>query len=153
MAEIVGVVASGIAVAQLAGQLTSSIVKLKGFWDHISEIPDEIRQLSRQIELLNFILCRVKDDVYSPESSKDTYFEQSFGLCQEAADELSSLVSELTEKINGKTRWRKKAGAVRCHAAATARPYFGEIVEHDEHVGFQSFYACAYGPETGGDYE
>jgi hypothetical protein len=62
MAEVLGVVASGIAVAQIAGQITGSIVKLKSYWDQIEKAPAEINHLLREIESLNLILQHMQED-------------------------------------------------------------------------------------------
>jgi hypothetical protein len=62
MAEVLGKVASGISVAQLAGQITSSIIKLKNYWNQIQNAPSDINRLLREIESLNLILCHIQDD-------------------------------------------------------------------------------------------
>ena len=42
MAELVGVVASGISIATLAAQIASSIVKLKSYWNELQDAPEDI---------------------------------------------------------------------------------------------------------------
>jgi hypothetical protein len=46
MAELIGVVASGISIAQLTGQIANSLVKLRGYWDQVKDAPDEIWNFS-----------------------------------------------------------------------------------------------------------
>ena len=53
MAEVLGVVASGVAVSQIAGQVTKSIFKLKQYWGQVQDAPDEIKYLLREIDSLN----------------------------------------------------------------------------------------------------
>ena len=114
MAEALGVVASGIAVGQLAGQITSSVIKLKGYWDQVKEAPEQIRQLLLEIDSLNLILRHIKDDLSIRDpTSGSICVDQSLKLCKEGADELSNLVDELAEKIEGKSGWRKKARAAK----------------------------------------
>ena len=43
MAEVLGIVASGVAVGQLVGEATSSVIKLKGYCDRVRDAPNEIR--------------------------------------------------------------------------------------------------------------
>jgi len=62
MAEALGVVASGIAVTQLATQVASSVIKLKNCWEQIKNVPTEISYLLREIDSLKLILCHIQDD-------------------------------------------------------------------------------------------
>jgi hypothetical protein len=114
MAEILGVVASGISVAQIAGQVASSIIKLKDYWNQISDAPTDINRLLREIESLNFILCHVQDDWASFEHGKSNLgIQKSLELCIEGADELCALVNRLREKVEVNRGWKRKLGAVK----------------------------------------
>jgi hypothetical protein len=114
MAEVLGVIASGVAISQLASQVTSSIIKLNKCWDKIKEAPDDIRQLILEIDSLNLILRHIGDDLSISEPPRGSIcIDQSMKLCKEGADELRNLVSELAKKINGKSGWRKKVGEVK----------------------------------------
>ena len=117
MAEVLGIVASGITVGQLAGQVSSSIIKLKGYWDEVRNAPSEIRQLLLEIDSLNLILHHIQDDqtreVASGVPSGSIYLEQSLKLCREGVVELNGLVVELARKIEDKTGWRRKTGAAK----------------------------------------
>ena len=114
MAEVLGAVASGIAVGQLAGQVASSIIKLKHYWDQVKDASEEIRHLMLEIDSLNLILGHIGDDV----SVSNPYFdklcvEQSLKLCREGAVELNILVTELAEKVDGKRGMKKKWGGAK----------------------------------------
>jgi hypothetical protein len=114
MAEVLGIIASGIAVGQLARSITSSIIKLKEHWDHVKDVSGEIRQLLLEIDSLNLILSHAEQDqsrVGPSDISQNIIFEQSLNLCKQGTKELSDLVSELAVKIDGKKGWRRKAGA------------------------------------------
>ena len=117
MAEVLGIVASGIAAGQLASEVTSSIIKLKRYWDQVKETPNEIRQLLLEIDSLNVILCHIQNDQHGENvlalASTKICVDQTLKLCKEGSDELGGLVRELAEKIDGKTGWRKKAGAAK----------------------------------------
>jgi hypothetical protein len=56
MAEVIGIVASGISIAQIAGQVASSIVKIKNFWDQVKAAPDDINHLLREVDSFSLIL-------------------------------------------------------------------------------------------------
>jgi hypothetical protein len=114
MAEVLGIIASGIAVGQLAGSITSNIVKLKEYWDQVKDVTGEIRQLLLEIDSLNLILSHIEQDqnrAGPSDISQNICFEQSLNLCKQGTEELSGLVSELAVKIDGKKGWRRKAGA------------------------------------------
>ena len=117
MAEVLGVVASGIAVSQIAGQVTKSIFKLKQYWDQVQDAPDEIKYLLREIDSLNLILNHIQSDKATQTTSSipvdNLCIQQSLQFCKEGADELRGLVDELAGKIDCKRGWRKKVGSVK----------------------------------------
>ncbi|KAK6063068.1 carboxylesterase family protein [Seiridium cupressi] len=53
MAEALGAVASGIAVAQIAGTAGSAIWKLKQLWDEVEDVPEIINDLIEQLGCLD----------------------------------------------------------------------------------------------------
>ncbi|KAG4440189.1 hypothetical protein IFR05_004334 [Cadophora sp. M221] len=112
MAEVLGVVASGIAVTQLAGQVRKSIIMLKEYWDQVQEAPAEIKYLLREIDSLNLILSHIQDDQATQTTGgirvDNLCIRQSLELCKEGADELRGLADELAEKVDGKKGWRKE---------------------------------------------
>ena len=88
MAEVVGIVASGINIVQLTGQVAQSIVKLKDYWSQLKDAPGEISSLLRDLEFLNLLLSdfeqehiqsRLPDIVFDNE-----IFRQSLTICKEA---------------------------------------------------------------------
>lgn len=117
MAEVLGVVASGIAVTQLATQVTSSIIKLKNYWGQIKDVPSEISFLLREIDALNVILCHIQDDLGTVSDpalgGSSIYLDQSLELCGQGSAELTILVNELAAKIEGKRGLRKKLGSAK----------------------------------------
>jgi hypothetical protein len=105
MAEILGVVASGISIASIAIQIGESALKLKEFWDTVKEAPEEIKYLIDEIETLSLILS----DIGNSEQQGDLHpigkesAKKSLEFCQKGAAILEGVVKELDEKIaNGK---------------------------------------------------
>jgi hypothetical protein len=118
MAEALGLVASGIAVAQLAGTVVGTIIKLKDYWDQVKDVPAEIQCQLQLLGAFNRILCRIRD---SPNISSQPmqhldaeYLEECCEVCQSAVSELSGLVSRQRSRLDGKRQsWRKKGSAVK----------------------------------------
>jgi hypothetical protein len=83
----------------------------------VKDAPSEIRQLLLEIDSLNLILRHIQDDQARLAASGallgTIYLEQSLKLCKEGAVELNGLVVELAKKIEGKSGWRRKAGAAK----------------------------------------
>jgi hypothetical protein len=112
MAEVIGVVASGISIVQLAGQVTACTLKLKAYWDEIREAPTEIKYLVREIDALSLILSQIQDGYTGGEN---VYLQHSLKLCRDGAEELKRLVDEMEMKLSlgGGGRWRRKVGAAK----------------------------------------
>lgn len=110
MAEILGVVASGISVAQLAGQIIATGIKVKGFLDEISDAPETLSFLVGQIQVLAPVLCEF-DDVHhsmvASESLKGS-LQAAVLQCQKALEHLESLSAELHTQIQTSTGFRQK---------------------------------------------
>lgn len=105
MAEVLGIVASGISVASIVIQIGDSIVKLKEFWSAIKRAPEEVKYIIEEIETLSLILT----DIGNNESQSDlTRIGREAGrkcveLCQKGSKILEELVRELDEKM-GKSK-------------------------------------------------
>ncbi|PMD40219.1 hypothetical protein L207DRAFT_458702 [Hyaloscypha variabilis F] len=113
MAELVGVVASGISIGALAAQIAASISKLKSYWDEIQEAPDDIASLIEEISDLHMLLADIEDDQRrNPMFSlllDGVASSRCLEHCKRAADRLSELVDEVATDIQSssgvKRRW------------------------------------------------
>jgi len=112
MAELVGVIASGISIGALVAQIGSSIIKLKGYWDEIQEAPETVRDLIDDIEDLHSILADIKDDQFrNPVSAlllDGTSRTNCVTHCQRAANKLEELAKELKTEIDSSKSIRRK---------------------------------------------
>lgn len=103
MAELLAVVASGISVAQLAGQIASSVLKLKSYLDQIKEAPEDIRNLIEEIEVVLLLLTEVEQD----QAQQPTLVRRPVPAlrcldnCKKAVESLRSGVDELGADIEG----------------------------------------------------
>ncbi|KAF4633004.1 hypothetical protein G7Y89_g5113 [Cudoniella acicularis] len=117
MAEVVCVIASGISIFQLAGQLTRNIIKLKDYWAQIQDAPAEVEFLLRQVDSLGLIMNHIQVDHASQAKTApnqdNTYLSQNLNLCKDGTRELSALVEDLADQIMGKRRWRKNVGCAK----------------------------------------
>ncbi|CAD6444777.1 15c0ded6-35ac-47bc-9474-00b0940c234b [Sclerotinia trifoliorum] len=100
MAEVLGDIASGISIVQLAGNLAYGIIELKNCWDQIEDAPDNIAFLMREIESHQVILRSILETqarVTYPNQATGGSFEHSIKLCQNACGELDDLVTDLAK--------------------------------------------------------
>ena len=101
MAEIVGVVASGISIGTLAAQVANSLIKLKSLWNELRDAPDDIKDLINEVEILNTILLDLEDNGGSPVIG----FEQQesrvdcLRYCQAASNKMRLLVEDLASEM------------------------------------------------------
>jgi hypothetical protein len=61
MAEVLGVIASGVSIGSLVGQIASSVMKLKSYMDLVRDAPEDIRILV-EIEDLQLLISDIEDD-------------------------------------------------------------------------------------------
>jgi len=118
MAEVVvGVIASGISIGTLAAQITSSIIKLKSYWDQVQDAPEDIRDLIEELEDLNQLLIDIEEDqrqnpmsnlILDPNSSS-----RCLQHCKQGATRLKELTDSLSEDIQGNSKAKRKWASVK----------------------------------------
>jgi hypothetical protein len=116
MAEVVGVIASGVSIGCLVTQIGSSIIKLKGYWDEVQEAPEVVHALIENIEDLHSLLADIEDDqTRNPISAlllDVNSRSKCLTHCRKAAGRLEKLLDNLRADIDTSRRIRKKwAGA------------------------------------------
>ena len=117
MAETIGVLASGIAVAQLAGEVGSAIVRLKGLWDEIADAPEKIRELIQDLQILDPLLweIQIQFNMNNPpiQDWDDSSARLSMVYCQQALQALSDHVNDLNDEIATSKGIRRKMVAAK----------------------------------------
>jgi len=118
MAEVVvGVIASGISIGTLAAQITSSIIKLKSYWDQVQDAPEDMRDLMGELENLNQLLIEIEEDqrqnpmsnlILDPSSSS-----RCLQHCKQGATRLKELTDSLSEDLEGKSKIKRKWASVK----------------------------------------
>ncbi|KAM0797736.1 hypothetical protein BDR22DRAFT_862168 [Usnea florida] len=112
MAEAIGVVASGIAIGSLAAGITSSIVKLKSYWDQVQNAPEDMHDLFEELEVLGHLLADIADDQQKTSMSglifDSTAISRCLQHCQKGADRLKELTDILSRDLDTSTRRKKR---------------------------------------------
>jgi hypothetical protein len=106
MAEILGTVASGVAVFQLSEEVGKLAIKLKSLWDEIDKVPEELRDMLDDLELLGLILGDLDRQLMGNTPSIPAQDCPSIHLstkyCRKALDTLLSLANELDREISSR---------------------------------------------------
>lgn len=112
MAETLGVVASGVAIAQLAAVAGGAVVKLKQLWDEVRDVPENIDLLMQQLDCLDPALWEFEQTVgqsdLPPEIWNDMAARRSAEFCRRALGKLEDLAVDLSTQINSSRRSHRK---------------------------------------------
>jgi hypothetical protein len=110
MAEVIGIVASGIAIGQATTAITSSLLKLKSLWNEFRDVPDDLLHLVHELEIVYLVLAES-----DPQGTSETCtpssrsLELAWQLTNDGAKELRSLVDDLQAELKKQNqRWKGK---------------------------------------------
>jgi hypothetical protein len=114
MAEVLGLFASGIAVAQLADQIVRSIRNIRNFWQSIRDAPKDLNDALEELEILGDTLLELQKDLsdYSGPELPRTAPAKCLQYCRKIADDLEAIVVGLQEGLDGK-RGRRQWAAIK----------------------------------------
>lgn len=116
MAEvIIGVVASGITVGTLAAQITSSIIKIKGYWNQIQSAPEDVLDLMEELEIFSNLLTDIQDG-QQPMSSlivDSNSTSRCLEYCKKAAEQLKNLTENLSVDLEARKWMPRKRASVK----------------------------------------
>ncbi|KAI1329416.1 hypothetical protein F5Y16DRAFT_365952 [Xylariaceae sp. FL0255] len=117
MAEALSVAASGIAVAQIAAQVGSSIIKLKKLWDELQEVPSTIADLLEEINCLGALLSQAEQSFNQvdlpPMLWDNSATNASTAYCRKALDALTNLIDDLSLQLSRGGKRRVKVTSVK----------------------------------------
>jgi len=112
MAEVLGVVASGIAVVQMAAQVGEAVAKLVKIWGQIQESPQIITDLLEDLEETACIFAAMEETFATsrmpPHVWKSPTLVQSLARSKAVAMTLRSIASELDEQMKASRGVRRK---------------------------------------------
>jgi len=112
MAEILGVVASGISVAQIAGQLLSCIQGLRALCRALRDTPDELQGILDELEILGEIFYQLGAVQTGASQPGHSALQASLTHCRKATSKLEILASQgsrALQRSKHKTWFRVKA--------------------------------------------
>ena len=108
MAELLGVVASGISVVQIAGQLLGCIQQLHAFCRSMRDLPEDLQRTLQELQILSKVFCQVETfgsrDVQTASAG---LLHISLLNCQAAARSLETLISKTTKSLADKGKGRQ----------------------------------------------
>lgn len=114
MAELLGTVASAIAVAEAGLMLGQTVLKLKRLWEDVQEVPNTIRNLMMELEILEPILQETEShETIIPQLQSDRLARLSSSYCRAGLLELRTLVDSLSKDIDSKKRREKYIGRIK----------------------------------------
>ncbi|KAF7531687.1 hypothetical protein G7054_g8639 [Neopestalotiopsis clavispora] len=101
MAELLGVVASAITVAEVAAKAGGAIPKLKKLWDEVQNVPETIQDLLQQIEIIDPMIWEMENElntyrtsIINPMLFDDTAMRRSTQYSRESLQKLSDIVDD-----------------------------------------------------------
>ncbi|OIW26931.1 hypothetical protein CONLIGDRAFT_492708 [Coniochaeta ligniaria NRRL 30616] len=116
MAEVIGVAASGIALAGVAGKIMTTSLAIKRLLDDVAELPETFTLLLDHIEVLTPVLVQASSDatgISTTPSALDRALGAAAAQCSKALDQLKSLASDLSEQIEQSRGFRRRLVAVK----------------------------------------
>jgi hypothetical protein len=109
MAEVVGIISSGIAIGQATAAIAKSLVKLKDLWNEFRDVPEDLVFLVRQVEILRLLFEENESQVSQTGSaSLPRSVQLAFELVTKGASELEVLVEELQHGLKQRQGWKAK---------------------------------------------
>ena len=121
MAEALGVVASGIAVVQVAGQLGGAVIKLKKLWDEIQGGPRALKDLIDHLEHWDIALATAEAQqqqlpIFAPLLATNALVALSLQASQRAKQAVSEVADALSEDIQSTRRRTLKRAMAKVRA-------------------------------------
>ncbi|KAG8161642.1 hypothetical protein KVR01_008629 [Diaporthe batatas] len=117
MAEVLGAVASGLAVAEVGLKVGGTVWKLKKLWQQVHEVPETIQDLMKQIEIMDPVLCDFETNFGVQNASLTTQNTPQSMLsakyCRQAFNDLRGLIEELDGAIQAEKKARRTLAKMR----------------------------------------
>lgn len=121
MAEILGAVASGLAVAEVSLKVGGTVWKLKRLWQEVHEVPETIAYLMKEIEIIEPVLSEFEGNFNAqtvafttPSPAYDSVpAARSSAYCREALNDLRNLVRDLDGAIASEKKRMRTLARIR----------------------------------------
>lgn len=114
MAEVVGLVASSLTLLEVADRVTRSLFQLKRLWDEVKDVPETIREILTRLDVLLPVVIEIDKDLQrEPTMSGNSAAVLSLSYCQNAINELTSVIDDLSHNIESVRGFRRNAARVK----------------------------------------
>jgi hypothetical protein len=108
MAEVLGVVASGLTIAQIAGQIISSAQQFQALSRYVRNVPENLRSTLDEIEMAAQLFAEVKAFDESAFPGQGSLLQNYLLKCQAASSSLQELVTNIVRPFQKKSKFRAK---------------------------------------------
>lgn len=99
MAEVIGLIASGISIGALVVQISETVQKLNTFYASVQNAPKDIKDTLDELEIFSQILLDLKDDFEERckinAKGGMVVVERCLRSCEAAAEELTAILMQL----------------------------------------------------------
>jgi hypothetical protein len=102
MAEVIGLIASGISISALVVQISESVQKLHTFYASVQNAPKDIKDTLDELEIFSQILFDLKDDFEERckiNAKGGSVVERCLRSCEVAAEELTAILMQLDHDL------------------------------------------------------
>lgn len=123
MAELLGTIASSIAVGEVALRVGGTLFKLRELWQEVQKVPDTIQELLQEIEAYGPLLDGVEtgfdlSDTLEIGNRPLATFNTAHGraaaaLCREPLQRLQQLVEDLHKEVSSARRLNRSYSKVK----------------------------------------
>lgn len=121
MAEILGAVASGLAVAEVGLKVGGTVWKLKRLWQEVHQVPETIAYLMKEIEIIEPVLSEFEGNFNTQIIAFPTQSPAyngapaalSSAYCREALNDLRNLVEDLEGAVSSEKKRRRTLARIR----------------------------------------
>ena len=117
MAEVLGVIASGIAIGQVATTTGIAILRLRRLLDEVRDVPRSVEDLMEQIECFDPALWELEQNMSTNEIPSDLWKSsaatKSALYCRKALKQLTDMADELSAQINSTKRVQRTVARVK----------------------------------------
>lgn len=111
MAEGLGLAASVIAVADLAGKTIPLTIKLKALWEEVKDVPVTLIEKAEYLQHLEELLGLAEQD--AAENSTPTAIWNAINRARAAKNDVQSTIDAYTEELANRRQFRRKIAAAK----------------------------------------
>ena len=106
MAEVLGVIASGVSIGSITIQIVGSVQQILDFWSSIKDAPTDIQDLLEELQILANLLSEVDSSQNNGPNSSSQLAAAKY--CKNAATSITDVVKDLADGFamsKGRRRW------------------------------------------------